>query len=62
MRSYHALISAVLLVLAWLALDDVTTNPTTGYVEYVFLGLVVIWFVALAAAYLRRRRAGPTAR
>jgi hypothetical protein len=57
MRRYHALISAVLLVLAWLALDDVTTNPTAGYVEYAFLALVVVWFIALTAAYIRRRRA-----
>lgn len=62
MRPYHALISAILLVLAWLALDDVTTNPTTGYAEYVFLGLVAVWFVLLAAAYLRRRRTEPTRR
>lgn len=59
MRRYHALISAILLVLAWLALDDLTTDPTSGYAEYVFLALVGIWFVALAAAYFRRRRAGP---
>lgn len=57
MRRYHALISAILLVLAWLALDDVTTNPTAGAVEYAFLALVAVWFILLAVVYVRRRRA-----
>ena len=62
MRRYHALISAILLVLAWLALDDVTTDPAAGATEYAFLALVAVWFILLAVVYVRRRRTTPSAR
>lgn len=49
-------ISLLLLVLSWLALDDITTGsePSNG-LEWAVLVVTVVWFAGLAAA--RRRRA-----
>ncbi len=58
MRSV-GIVSVLLIVLAWLALDDITTdNATGGFVpEYSVLEMCGAWFTAVAAwLFFRRRR------
>ena len=54
----QGIVSLVLLVLAWLAIDDITTdNATGGFVpEYSMLVLCGLWFAALAVWLLLRQR------
>jgi len=51
-------LSFVLLVLAWLALDDITTDNATGRFvpEYSMLVVGGIWFAAVGVWLLARRR------
>jgi hypothetical protein len=50
--------SILLLVLAWAALDDITTDTATAFVpEYSILVVCGIWFTAVAVWLLVRRRA-----
>jgi peptidoglycan/LPS O-acetylase OafA/YrhL len=57
MRAAGAL-SLVVLVLSWLALDDITTdNATTFRVEYAMLVLAGLWFAWLGVALIRKGRA-----
>jgi hypothetical protein len=50
--------SILLLVLAWAALDDITTDNATEFVpEYSILAVCGIWFTAVAVWLLVRRRA-----
>ena len=51
-------LSLVVLVLSWLALDDITTdNANTFRVEYTMLVLAGLWFAWLGVALLRNGRA-----
>jgi hypothetical protein len=52
------MVSLLLLVLAWLALDDITTDNATGAFvpEYSLLVLCGAWFAAVAAWLLLRGR------
>ena len=50
------LVCAVLLVLAYAALDDITTGHEASFVlEWTVVGAVVLWLVFLAAVWLRGR-------
>jgi hypothetical protein len=50
--------SILLLMLAWAALDDITTDTATAFVpEYSILVVCGIWFTAVAVWLLVRRRA-----
>jgi hypothetical protein len=52
------LLSLCVLVLSWLALDDITTDNATAFpVEYAMLVLAGLWFAWLAMALLRKGRA-----
>jgi hypothetical protein len=54
-------VSILLLVLAWLALDDITTDNATGpdafKVEYSCLVICGVWFASIAIWLLAHRRA-----
>ena len=50
------IVSILLVVVAWLALDDITTNnATTFIVEYSLLVICGAWFAAVAIWLLARR-------
>ena len=50
-------VSLVLLVLSWLALDDITTDNANEFpLEYTILVSAGIWFAALGVALVARRR------
>ncbi len=52
-----ALVSLFILLLALLALDDITTGRQPDfYLEYAIVGLAALWFGGLAALAWRRRR------
>ena len=55
---WRGMLSLVLLVLAWLALDDITTDNATGRFvpEYSMLVVCGLWFTGVAAWLLIRRR------
>jgi len=55
---WRGVLSILLLVLAWLALDDITTDNATGAFipEYSMLVMCGVWFVGVAAWLLVRRR------
>jgi hypothetical protein len=47
-------VSILLLVLAWLALDDIITGQEPSHaLEWAMVAVTVIWFSALAGARLR---------
>ena len=51
-------VSLILLGLAWLALDDITTgNQPHFVVEWTMVAAAAAWFVALAAWRLQHRNA-----
>ncbi len=51
-------LSAILLVLAWLALDDITTGHEPSFaLEWAAVGVCAAWFLVLALG-LRRARDG----
>ncbi len=54
---WRGLVSLVFLVLAWLALDDITTDDSTGRFlpEYSMLAVCGIWFATVAAWLITRR-------
>jgi len=54
---WRGVLSVLLLVLAWLALDDITTDNATGRFipEYSMLVVCGIWFASVAAWLLVRR-------
>jgi len=54
---WRGVLSLLLLVLAWLALDDITTDNATGRFipEYSMLVVCGIWFASVAAWLLVRR-------
>ena len=58
---WRGVLSILLLALAWLALDDITTdNAKGGFIpEYSILVMCGIWFVGVAAWLLVRRRLLP---
>jgi hypothetical protein len=58
---WRGVLSIALLVLAWLALDDITTdNATGGFIpEYSILVVGGIWFAAVAVWLLVGRRPLP---
>ena len=50
-------VSLVLLVLSWLALDDITTDSANAFpLEYMLLVLAGAWFAALGMWLFARRR------
>jgi hypothetical protein len=50
-------VSLVVLLLSWLALDDITTDSATAFpLEYTILVLAGIWFAALGVALIAERR------
>ena len=52
------MLSLCVLVLSWLALDDITTDNATSFrVEYTMLVLAGLWFAWLGVALLRKGRA-----
>jgi peptidoglycan/LPS O-acetylase OafA/YrhL len=55
---WRGVLSLLLLVLAWLALDDITTDNATGAFvpEYTMLVVCGIWFAGVAVWLLVRRR------
>jgi hypothetical protein len=54
---WRGVLSILLLVLAWLALDDITTdNATTFVLEYSILVVCGVWFTGVAVWLLARRR------
>lgn len=54
---WRGVVSILLLVLAWLALDDITTdNATTFEFEYTMLVWCGVWFTSVAIWLLVRRR------
>lgn len=55
---WRGVLSLLLLVLAWLALDDITTDNATGRFvpEYSMLVVCGCWFASVAAWLLVRRR------
>ncbi len=58
-RMLPAAVSIAVLVLCWLALDDITTSRQPGYtLEYAMLAAGAAWFAGLAVARRRRRRRG----
>jgi hypothetical protein len=49
--------TAAVLVLAWLALDDITTgSQPTFRLEWAMVGLAVVWMLVLGFVTMRRRR------
>lgn len=49
--------TAAVLVLAWLALDDITTgSQPTFRLEWAMVGLAVVWLLVLGFMTARRRR------
>jgi peptidoglycan/LPS O-acetylase OafA/YrhL len=55
---WRGVLSLLLLALAWLALDDITTDNATGAFvpEYSLLVVCGVWFAGMAAWLLVRRR------
>jgi hypothetical protein len=54
---WRGVLSILILVLAWLALDDITTDNASAFIpEYSMLVMCGIWFVGVAAWLLVRRR------
>jgi len=50
-------VSFIVLLLSWLALDDITTdNANTFPLEYTILVLAGMWFVALSVSLVAKRR------
>ena len=50
-------VSLIVLLLSWLALDDITTdNANTFPLEYTILVLAGMWFVALGVSLVAKRR------
>ena len=55
-RRVTFIISIVLLVLCWAALDDITTGDEPSHVlEWMFVWLTVVWFVGLLVARIARK-------
>jgi hypothetical protein len=58
-------VTAVVLAIAYAALDDITTNPEPSYTaEYIWLALTVLWLIVVAFVVRHRsgRRAHPERR
>ena len=52
-------LSVLLLGLAWLALDDITTGREPSFaLEWAAVGVCAVWFLVLAAVGLRRAHNG----
>ena len=55
-RTLTIIISIVLLVLCYAALDDITTGDEPSHVlEWMFVSLTVVWFAGLVVVNLIRR-------
>jgi peptidoglycan/LPS O-acetylase OafA/YrhL len=53
----RGVISLLVLVMSWLALDDITTDNANGFpLEYSFLVLAGVWFTAQGAWLIGRRQ------
>lgn len=51
-------ISLIVLLLSWLALDDITTDNANEFpLEYTILVLAGIWFIALGVSLIAKRHA-----
>ncbi len=54
-------VTAVVLAIAYAALDDITTNPQPNYTaEYLWLALTVLWLIV--AGFMVRRPSGRRAK
>jgi hypothetical protein len=50
-------VSLIVLLLLWLALDDITTDNANAFpLEYTILVLAGVWFVALGVSLVAKRR------
>jgi len=55
-RRVTFVISIILLVLCWAALDDITTGDEPSHVlEWMFVLLTIIWFAGLVVARIVRQ-------
>ncbi len=59
LRLLRVAVSLAVLVLCWLALDDITTSRQPDYhLEYAMLAGGVAWFAGLTATWWHRRSGG----